>query len=213
MLRPSVVFPLLLLVGCGTAVADHNRYKWRDAQGNLHYSDSLPAEAARMGYEVVNSHGIVIKRVDRAKTKEELAQAKLLAERRKAEREAAEIQARTDAQLLAGYASEADLTRSQRLKTEMLDQQINAARISLRNQEQTLADLLGRAAEVERSGQALPPAKAEELATIRKQVDEQRQLVERRVNERAYAEEQFEKELARYRELKAKQQAARGADG
>src|SRR5690606_28262313 len=63
MLRPSVVFPLLLLVGCGTAVADHNRYKWRDAQGNLHYSDSLPAEAARMGYEVVNSHGIVIKRV------------------------------------------------------------------------------------------------------------------------------------------------------
>src|SRR5690606_35693993 len=103
MTRPLILLSALLLA-CGSAnAADHNRYKWRDAEGNLHYSDSLPAEAARLGYEIVNSQGIVVKRVQRAKTKDELAAAKVLAEREKAEREAAEVRARTDAQLLSGY--------------------------------------------------------------------------------------------------------------
>ena len=65
------------LIGLTTAIAaslaqaagtGHTQYKWRDASGALHYSDSLPPEAAKSGYEVVNGQGLVIKRVERAKT-------------------------------------------------------------------------------------------------------------------------------------------------
>ena len=46
----------------------HNRYKWTDGEGNLHYSDALPPEAVKYGYEIVSPQGVVIKHVDRPKT-------------------------------------------------------------------------------------------------------------------------------------------------
>lgn len=181
---------------------DHNRYKWRDAQGHLHYSDSLPPEAVRFGYEVINPHGIVVRRVERARTEDELA-----ADRRQAavvaaahEREAE--QQRADAQLLAGYPTEADLIRTQRQKLDLLMQHVQSAQVSLRSQERGLADQLERAAEVERSGKALNARQQEELDAQRRLVDRQRQLVERRQAEHDQAQLRFVDELDRYRQLR-----------
>ena len=92
----------------------------------------------------------------------------------------------------------------------MLDQQIIAAQISLRSQEQVLADLLGRAAEEERNKKPLSDAQARQLARMRKEVDDQRLAVERRQGEREAAVGSFETETARYRELKAKIAAQSG---
>lgn len=207
LLLPSCACVLLLAAATAPAdtskVADHNRYKWRDAAGNLHYGDTLPVEAARLGYDIVNPQGIVIRHVERAKTPEELAAAKAAAARDKAAREEGERRARVDAQLLAAYPSEDDLARTQRQQLEMLDQQVKGAEVVQRQQEQALADGLARAAEVERSGKPLPPALANEIARLRARVDEQRQLVERRHNERAQAVAASEVQRARYRELKA----------
>ena len=86
----------------------------------------------------------------------------------------------------------------------MLDQQVIAAQISLRSQEQTLADLLSRADEAERGGKTLPEAQATQLAKMRKQVDDQRLALEHRQGDRDHASAQFETETARYRDLKAK---------
>jgi hypothetical protein len=183
---------------------DHNRFKWRDAQGNLHYGDVLPPDAAKLGYDVVNSQGLIVKHVDRAKTADELAAAKAEQAKVQTAREQVEAHDRADRQLLSGYPTEADLKRSQQQKLEMLNQQIVAAQISLRGQEQTLADLLGRAAEAERGNKELPEAQARQLANVRKQVDDQRMAVERRESERDAATAQFATETARYRELKAK---------
>lgn len=206
---PRLLIALLAAVVASNActaagVLDHNRYKWRDANGNLHYGDALPAEAARLGYEVVSPQGIVVKRVERAKTGTEQAAAKAELAKAQAERERSEASARADSQLLAGYPEEADLARAQRQKLELLEQQVTAAQLSLRSQEQILADLLGRAAEVERSDQALPEAQATQLANMRKQVDNQRLTVMRRESERDRAHAAFERETARYRELKAR---------
>ncbi|HEX7768774.1 MAG TPA: DUF4124 domain-containing protein [Dokdonella sp.] len=198
---------LLLCVAATPALAqksDHNRYKWRDASGNLHYSDSLPPEAAKYGYEIVNPQGIVVKRVAREKTAAELAAAKAAAAREKAELEMLEARARADAQLLANFPQESDLLRAQRQRIEMLDQHVNAARISLRNQEQALAELLGNAADSERAGKAVSERESSQIADMRKQVDRQRDIVGRREAERRDAGARFESEVQRYRELKAR---------
>ncbi|NCT68739.1 MAG: DUF4124 domain-containing protein [Rhodanobacteraceae bacterium] len=187
--------------------ADHNRYKWRDADGNLHYGDSLPPEAARLGYEIIGPTGLIVRRVERARTSDELAAAKAAAAKAQAERSEADSRARIDTQLLAGYPEEADLQRAQQQQLELLEQKVTAAQISLRSQEQNLADLLGRAADVERGGKELPPALAKELKMLRKQVDDQRLVVARRQDERAQALERFAGETARYRELKAQRGA------
>ncbi|MEO5560820.1 MAG: DUF4124 domain-containing protein [Dokdonella sp.] len=183
---------------------DRNRYKWRDAAGNLQYSDSLPAEAAKYGYEVVGPQGIVIKRVERAKTAAELAAAKVSAATAQVQQNKIAADERADEQLISGYPEESDLKRTQQQKLEMLDQQIVAAQISLRSQEQALADLLGRAADEERNKKTLSDFQARQLAKMRKQVDDQRLTVERRRSERQNAVGAFDAEIARYRELKAK---------
>ncbi len=206
----SVLIALSLLAAMAVAAApannaDRNRFKWRDAGGNLHYGDALPTDAATLGYDVVNPRGLVIKHVDRAKTSAELAAAKAAEAKAQAEKAVIDAQARADAQLLSGYPQESDLKRAQQQQRDMLDQQVGAARISLRSQEQTLADLLGRAADAERSNKKIPDEQARQLATVRKQVDAQRLTVERRENERKQADVRFQSETQRYRQLKAAQ--------
>ena len=200
---------LAVILGCDIAAAaptsqDHNRFKWRDAQGNLHYSDSVPAEATRLGYDIVNPQGLVVKHVERAKTDAESAAAKSEAAKAAAVRRIAEQHARDDEQLLSNYPQEDDLRYAQKQQREMLDQQVKAADASLRNQEQSLADLLDRAAEAERTGKELPADQVSQLARMRKQVDNQRMAVSQRESERDKASSHFEDEIAHYRELKAK---------
>lgn len=197
----------LALAGMTAAAAEktgRNQYKWRDAGGALHYSDALPAEAAQFGYEVVNAQGVVIRRVERARTAEEKAAAKAELAKAQALREEADARARTDAQLLSAYPAESDLKRAQQQKLDLLDQQVNAARISLRSQEQALTDQLAHAAEMERNGKTLPDAQARQLAQTQKQVDSQRAALARREAERAAAAAKFDAEAERYRDLKAK---------
>ena len=73
---PAVLALLLAGVASAADTTKHNRYKWTDAEGNLHYSDALPAEAVKYGYEIVSPQGVIIKHVDRAKTAEERTAAK-----------------------------------------------------------------------------------------------------------------------------------------
>jgi hypothetical protein len=186
------------------APADHNRYKWRDAQGNLHYSDSVPAEATKFGYDVVNSQGIVVKHIDRAKTADELAAAKVAASKALADRRVAEQHARDDEQLLSNYPQEEDLKRAQQQQLDMLNQQIKSSEVSLRNQEQSLAELLDRAAEAERTGKELPAEQARQLGVMRKKVDAQKVAMARQEAERDEASSHFDEEVAHYRELKAR---------
>jgi hypothetical protein len=212
-LSPTILLLTALAFACTHAIAasaGHNRYKWRDAAGNLQYSDSLPTEAAKYGYEIVNPQGVVVKRVERAKTASEQAAAKAAAATAQVEKSRIAESTRADEQLLSGYPEESDLKRTQQQKLDMLDQQIIAAQISLRSQEQVLADLLGRAAEEERNKKPLSDAQARQLARMRKEVDDQRLAVERRQGEREAAVGSFETETARYRELKAKIAAQSG---
>lgn len=187
----------------------HQRYKWTDAEGNLHYSDALPPEAAKYGYEVVNAQGVVVKHVDRAKTAEEKAAAKAEIAKAQAAKDTAEARARTDKQLLAAYPTEDDLKRAQHQQTEMMDQNLNSARISLQSQEKSLAELLGHAAEVEANGKPVPANLAKKIADMRKQVDEQRTYIARKQKERDDTVAHFDEDLAHYRGLKEPQEADR----
>ena len=169
----------------------------------------MPAEATKFGYDVVNPQGIVVKHVDRAKTADELAEAKLAASKALAERKAAEQRARDDEQLLSTYPQEEDLRRAQQQQLEMLNQQIKSSEVSLRNQEQSLAELLDRAAEAERTGKEFPPDQARQLAVMRKKVDAQKAAVAKQEADRDEASSHFEEEVAHYRELKARIAEAR----
>lgn len=180
----------------------HNRYKWTDGEGNLHYADALPPEAVKFGYEIVSAQGVVIKHVDRPKTSEERAAAKADLAKAQAAKESQEARVRNDQQMLAAYPTEEDLKRAQHQQSEMMDQNLNSARISLQSQEKSLAELLGHAAELDSSGKPVPTLLAKKIGDMRKQVEDQRTYIARKEKERDDTVAHFDDELAHYRSLK-----------
>jgi len=187
----------------------HQRYKWTDGEGNLHYSDALPPEAAKYGYEIVNPQGVVIKHVDRAKTAEERAAAKAEIAKAQAAKDSADARVRNDKQLLAAYPTEDDLKRAQHQQADMMDTNLTSARVSLQSQEKSLAELLGHAAELDSNGKPIPPVLTKKITDMRKQVDEQRTYISRKQKERDDTVAHFDDELAHYRGLKDPQEADR----
>jgi hypothetical protein len=204
----SRLIPIAVLAFATTSVlaAGNVRYKWRDAQGNLHYSDALPAEAGVYGYEVIGNQGVVIKRVEPAKSPEALAAAKAEAAQQRRLQEEAERQRREDQQLLAANPTENDLIRSQQQQLAMIEQNITSARVGLQSQERSLADLLGRAAEFERTEKPIPAKLNEQIGATRKLIEAQHALIDRRISEREAARASFATELDRYRALVEKSQ-------
>ena len=199
---PAVLALLLAGVASAADTTKHNRYKWTDAEGNLHYSDALPAEAVKYGYEIVSPQGVIIKHVDRAKTAEERTAAKAEIAKAKAAKDAEETRVRTDQQMLAAYPTEEDLKRAQHQQSEMLETNLTSARISLQSQEKSLAEILGHAAELDSSGKSVPPALAKRIADTRKQVEDQRSYIARKENERDQTIAHFDDDLAHYRSVK-----------
>jgi len=190
-----------------TREGEHNRYKWKDGQGNLHYDDSLPETALQFGYDVVNKDGMVVKHVDRARTAKEQAADKQAAAQLAAEKKAAEEQTQHDQQMLAAYPNEQDLTRNQQGQIDSLDQEVHATQVSLDSQEKSLTDMLGRAADLERSGKPVPPILSKQIEAQRGVVAKQKDYIAAKRKERADTLQHFADELAHYRELRAKAQA------
>jgi hypothetical protein len=195
----------MLLAGSLAAAATegHNRYRWHDAEGGLHYGDVLPPEAAKFGYDVLNAQGIVIRRVERAKTSAEREAAEALAQQAEEAREAAERERREDRQLLAAYPTEDDLARSHAAELGVLDQQLESLRSEVDAEERLLGEQLDAAAEYDRDKQPVPAKLADQISVLRKRVADHRDYIERRQAERAATVQRFAEELARYRSLRS----------
>ena len=209
----NTLFALALLsdVASAAGTTDRLRYKWRDEAGNLHYSDSIPPEATRMGYEVVNQHGVVVRRIERAKTEEELAVAKAAADKIADEKRKADDAARNDAQMLAAYPTEDDLRKSLQAQIDLISQNIQATEVGIASQEKSLAERLVHAAEQERNGKPVPAPVQKQINTLRAGLADQKAFLERRTADRAAMEKQLVTEIEHYRTLKKRQDEMRGA--
>ncbi len=201
---PLIAGVLCLALGALSpdAQAQRKLYRWTDKDGNVHYTDSLPAEAVKDKQEELNSQGITVKTTERERTAEE--QAAWEAEQAEQEklRAAAEEKAKMDSVLTSSYPSEADLQRAYRERFDLIEQSLESARVGIRSQEKSLAELLDHAADLERNGKVVPAQIKESIRRARSQVAEQRSYLERRESERTALHAEFDRLLARYRELK-----------
>ena len=60
-MRKLITTIALITLGSSAAVGDEQKvYKWTDDQGNVHFSDSIPAEHAERPKEVLNDHGVTV---------------------------------------------------------------------------------------------------------------------------------------------------------
>lgn len=213
-LRKTVL--VLALIAAAGSAADafaqgdvRLRYKWRDEAGNLHFSDNMPPEATRLGYELVNQQGVVVRRVERAKTAEELAQAKAAAEKIAEEKRKADETSRLDAQMLAAYPTEEDLRKSIQAQIDLITQNIQATEVGIASQEKSLAERLVHAAEQERNGKQVPASVQKQINALRQGLNDQKAFLERRTADRTAMEKQLVTDTEHYRQLKARQDEQR----
>jgi hypothetical protein len=207
-MRKQVLIAVLALLVTTAALGDdksgHNRYKWRDGQGNLHYDDALPDEALKYGYDVFNGTGIVVKHVDRPRTAEEIAVDKAAAEKATATKRAQDDQLRKDQQMLAAYPTEQDLQSAQREQLAVIDQTVEATQASLQNQEKSLSEMLAHAADLDRTGKPVPTTLQQQIDTLRISIEKQKIYIAGKHAEKDSSAKRFESELAHYREVQAR---------
>ncbi len=200
----------LFLFAATTALAadkSHERYRWTDAQGVVHFDDVLSDAAIQAGYDVVSGSGMKIRHVAPPRTVEQQKAYDQAQAQKKAADNAAAERARDDAQMLAAYPTEHDLSEAHIAQLAMLDQYIQSTQISLQSQEKSLTDMLSHAADLERAGKPIPATLSQQIETLRANVEKQKAYITGKQQEKIDSAAKFETELAHYREVRAKTRA------
>jgi hypothetical protein len=212
-MRKTVLVIAILALAAGLHAQDQKgpvyRYRWKDAAGLPHYSDSLTSDALKFGYDLVSDRGIVVQHVDRQLTPEERAAAQKAADEKAADDRVAAQRAREDMQMLNAYPNEADYKSSLQESLNNLDQQISTTKSNLRSQEKALTDLLTRAGDLERAKEPVPKFLSDGIAKQRDVVAKQRNTLEREQTLRDATVQKNAEDLAHYQALKAAQDKAR----
>ena len=150
---------LLTVVLSGMLLASHVQaqqlYRFK-VDGSVVLKDHIPTEFSHLGYEVLNSRGMVVRTVEPAPTKEELAQRRAAEAAAKARKEAIAEQRRQDLDLLRLYAKPADVERARQRKADEIDSYIQLQRRRIADLEQKLEKAQQSAANFERRGQEVP---------------------------------------------------------
>lgn len=190
------------LAADNAAAATH--YRWTDASGVVHFSDTIPSSALAGGYDIVNNNGLVIRHVGRELTPAERKAVATEAARVAAAKRLQQQQSMEDSQLLSAYPTEHDLARSQQAQLQQIRADIGSLQTNLQSQESNLTDLLSHAADLEHSGKPVPPAVNQRIAEQRATVNSERKAVAQRRTDLAQASAKFTTQLAHYRVLRAK---------
>lgn len=181
-------------------------YKWVDENGELHYGQTLPPEYKDLAHERLSNSGTVVDRTDRTLTPEErkaLRDQEAVTRRLQAERDARE---KKDRLLLAAYRSEQDILEVMGGELDVLEEQQELIGASVRDQRNSLRDLVAQAADFERVGQPVPAEVQNPIASIKAVIVRQSNQLNRLKEQLAFSRNNYEEDLARYRSLTQEEQ-------
>lgn len=190
------------LAAADTTPATH--YRWKDTAGVVHFGDTIPASALAGGYDIVDNKGMVVRHVERELTPAERKAAAAAAAKVAAAKRQAQQQSIDDAQLLSAYPTDKSLADSQQGQLLQMQVQITTLETNLRNQESSLTELLGHAADLEHSKQPIPPYVHTRIADQRQAVNTERAALAQQRADLAAAKLRFAAQLDHYRKLRAR---------
>lgn len=217
---PRLYLTLLPLAMAGTLLsvaptADAARIKcWINNEGVRECGNVVPPEYAQKGHKEVTKGGLTVKTQKRALTAQEKAdraaqeeaerQAKLEAEKAAREERRRRVeQSATDRTLLDLYVTENDLTLAHERKVVAIESTIKHRRSHISKLEQQLAQFQKQAANQERAGQKVDEKTLASINDVQGQIYASELFIRKRSQEMEKLDDEYRKELARYRYLKA----------
>lgn len=180
---------------------------WTNADGVRECGNIVPPEYAQGEHIETSKSGIVVKKQERSRTREEVAtERERLAEQAAADaaaRAAAEQQAQADKVLLDTFASEDDIVLARDGQLTNVEAQIKITESHIGKLNKQLDNLIGQAADIEKRGRKVPADLRANIDSARQQIDEQREFIAERRKEQDEIRAKFDADIARFRELRA----------
>lgn len=203
--KSLIVLGLAFQIGVASA-ADQGKklYRWVDEHGEVHYTDQVPASAAKQSRTTLTEQGIRTVTVPEASTEAELRKAREAEEAKKAEEaRRKEAQQQADKRLWMTYPTLDDLMMARAGRLAAVDAAIQVKRDALRrDQEQLIAAKVPELAR--RPGAAVEAAKvggADEGALVARMRAGYAAILDLETQKEDIRAE-FRKTISRYREIK-----------
>lgn len=152
----------------GSSAANANTYRYTDDNGQMVISNTVPQEAVKRGYQILNQQGRVIKEVPPALTEDEIA----AREARKKEKKRQEEQSKQDAMLLKRFSGPDSAVKAMHRKTEELESLIQLKQGNISVLESQLQNEQSRAADMERQGREVPQGVQQKINRLEDQIGE-----------------------------------------
>ncbi len=203
--RAAACFAAWLALGALPAAAA-GVYKWTDDQGNIHYSDQMPADAVNKGGAVYDKQGRQIKKIDPTLTPAQAKAKEIEDERARVVAKTQEDKMRRDIALTHSYTSEEEIDFARTRALHAIESQLKSA-------ETYAADLSKRQLELKKNKLAygdkpVPSAIDSELAGLDEELARQDKVLAQRRAEITAINSKYEADKLRWREIRADQKPA-----
>ncbi len=199
---------LILVALAGNAMTVSAGIKcWTNKDGVRECGDRLPPEYAQGGHEEISGSGVKVKVTARAKTPEELEEAKRLAahkaEQERIARAQAAKQLARDQVLLQTFTTEEDLLLARDGKVAVIESRIKLAQNRVAKMETNLERLTAQAARQERAGRTVTADLQQRIAKVHKRIQSHLGYIEDRLGDQDAIRQQFQIDQQRFRDLKS----------
>lgn len=162
-----------------------------NVDGRVIVIDNVPADLAPLGYEVLNSQGLVLKVVPRELTAAEIAERDRRVAEQKAREQRIAKQREADNALLRLYATPEDADRALKRKTDDVQAHIELQQRRKADMQEKLQRAQQQAANVERQGREVGPELRADIALITNGLEDAKQKIAQRQEEKARLQQEF----------------------
>lgn len=176
-------------------------YRWVDSKGVVHYSDQVPPSDADKERKILDKTGRTVKTIDRAKTKEELAEARRRAELEAKKQKLLKKQKEKDRVLLMTYQSLAEIYAARDVKINTVENAILISQSTLRSQKKKLNAFRHTAAEFERRARTVPKHIIDKMKAVKGQIILTNRFINRKRKEQDDIRKEFAVYASRYKHL------------
>jgi len=204
---PSVMLLALVVSAFPEQTIAGSLYKWIDENGQIRYSDRLPPNQVKKKHQQLNSQGVVLTTREAAKSDEELAAeaetARKLEEENAKQAKLKEAQDKKDQVLLLTFSSEEELGIARDNRLNVLESVAQLINKSIEATQQQLDQLQTSADDIYLSkGKEVPGGLAQKIEHFTRKLDSRNAQLAAKLAEKEKINQQYELDLARFRELK-----------
>jgi ribosome recycling factor len=189
--KPMYLLCVLMML---SNIANAQYYRYKDVDGNLIISNTMDSESSRLGYEIIDAKGKVIKVIAPEATNEQ-QQAIIDAKKRDAE------QKQFDLSLLRKYSFVADIEAEKKRKMAELQATLSIVKGNLTSTRSELEELYSSAAAIERQGKPIPDDLKKKIKDVESVVIGTEDLYKLREAEMQKSSEDYDAAIKRFQEI------------